>query len=69
MVVTLVDCMSCLVTGVMTPIGWRDPAGIVHRVRWRVRGGCYKLCDFQGDELRQGAKDLDTMALISVEEP
>jgi len=69
-----VDCMACLVTGVTTPIGWRDPGtGIVHRVRWRVRGGCYRLCDFQSgegnDEMRKGAIFIDTNTLISVGEP
>lgn len=68
-----VDCMACLVTGVVTPIGWRDPAGVVHRVRWRVRGGCNRLCDFEAgegnDELRRGAVLIDANTLISVEEP
>jgi hypothetical protein len=65
-----VNCMACLVTGVDTPIGWRDPLGIVHRVRWRTRGGCYKLCDFRDDaKMRDGARPIDVDALISVEEP
>lgn len=72
-----VDCMACLVTGVTTPVGWRDAAGIVHRVRWRVRGGCYRLCDFldagnrphNDYEMREGAKPVDVNALIPVDEP
>lgn len=68
----VVDCMACLVTGVLTPVGFRDDLGIVHRVRWRLRGGAYKLCDFiEEGQVRDGAKAirLGMGALIEVEEP
>jgi hypothetical protein len=70
--VAIVDCMACLVTGVLTPVGFRDDLGIVHRVRWHVRGRPYALCDFVEDgQLRDGARPirLGVGALIEVEEP
>lgn len=72
--VTIVDCIACLVTGVLTPVGFRDDLGIIHRVRWHVRGKPYKLCDFiEGGQVRDGAEAIslgfDVGALIEVEEP
>lgn len=70
--VAVVDCMACLVTGVLTPVGFRDERGVVHRVRWSVRGGPHRLCDFDEDgAVRKGAAKikLGVGALIDVEEP
>lgn len=66
-----VDCMYCLVTGVLTPVGYRDSDGIVHLVRWSVRGRPYKLCDFDEEGLpRVGARAILAVGdLITVEEP
>lgn len=70
----IVDCMACLVTGVLTPVGFRDKHGIVHGVRWSIRGGPYRLCDF-GDagKPREGTRALrlrDVLFTLSAtEEP
>lgn len=66
--------MACLVTGVLTPVGFRDDHGIVHRVRWHIWGQPHRLCDFAQDgQLREGsvAIRLRVGALIEVdvEEP
>ncbi len=69
---TVVDCITCLVTNVTTSVGFRDDHGIVHRVRWRTHGGPYRLCDFIGENVvRDGAKAirLDVCLLIDIEEP
>lgn len=67
----IVDCMACLVTGVLTPVGFRDACGIVHRVRWSTRSGPYLLCDFDDEgRPRKGAKAIPAVQwLIPVEEP
>lgn len=64
-----VTCMNCLMFNVNAPDGWRDEANVVHRVGWRVRGGCYKLCDFitgsldrppgRPFDMRENAKQID----------
>ena len=41
--------MACMVTGVLTPVGFRDALGVTHRVRWSTRKGPYRLCDFDED--------------------
>ncbi len=66
--VAIVDCMACLVTGVLTPVGFRDACGIVHRVRWSTRSGPYVLCDFYEEGgLRKGAKPIQAVSeLINV---
>lgn len=67
----IVDCMACLVTGVLTPVGFHDEGGIVHRVRWSTRGGPYRLCDFGEDgRPRESATAIQPVQrLITVEEP
>lgn len=63
--------MACLVTGVLTPVGFRDKHGIVHRVRWSSHGGPYRLCDFEEDGgLREGVnwtRAIQPIDLIDVE--
>jgi hypothetical protein len=73
----IVDCMACLVTGVLTPVGFRDDHGILHRVRWHVHKGPHRLCDFVEDgsvhgRLREGARRIGIEArdvMIALEEP
>lgn len=72
----IVDCMACLVTGVLTPVGFQDERGIVHRVRWSIQGGPYRLCDFVESrdgrsKTREGAKMIQqlTQVLFLLEEP
>jgi hypothetical protein len=68
--VEIVDCMACLVAGVLTPVGFRDACGIVHRVRWSTRSGPYPLCDFDEDgKPRRGARTVQPDELVPVEEP
>lgn len=66
-----VDCMACLVTGVLTPVGFRDASGIVHRVRWHASRGPFRLCDLAEDgRTRDGARMIRSINdLIPVEEP
>ncbi len=67
----IVDCMSCLVTGVLTPVSFRDACGIVHRVRWSTHSGPYLLCDFDEEgKPREGARPIRSVnELIAMEEP
>ena len=74
MTTAIVDCMACLVTGVLTPVGFQDASGIVHRVRWSIGGGPYRLCDFREDgRPRKGARMVGggspSDELIRLEEP
>jgi hypothetical protein len=67
-----VDCMACLTAGVALPNGVVDAGGIVHYVKWCVgtqRKGCYKLCDFEEEQVWKGTVAVDVNKLIPVEDP
>lgn len=70
-----VNCMACLATGIILPMGTEDRIGVVHYVKWIVgtrRKGCYRLCDFDGGGeglIWKVTGEVDVNALIQLEEP